>query len=50
MVPTILSEDLHRRIKGSDLIIYPTPATAESSNITRSSPRLLPHSSPTDCL
>ena len=23
MVPSILSEDLHRRIKGSELIIYP---------------------------
>ncbi|HEY9352109.1 MAG TPA: alpha/beta hydrolase, partial [Nocardioides sp.] len=23
MVPTALSEDLHRRIKGSQLIIYP---------------------------
>jgi pimeloyl-ACP methyl ester carboxylesterase len=23
MVPTVLSEDLHRRIKGSELIIYP---------------------------
>ena len=23
MVPSVLSEDLHRRIKGSELIIYP---------------------------
>ena len=23
MVPTVLSEDLHRRIKGSELVIYP---------------------------
>lgn len=23
MVPTVLSEDLHRRIAGSELIIYP---------------------------
>jgi pimeloyl-ACP methyl ester carboxylesterase len=23
MVPSVLSEDLHRRITGSDLIIYP---------------------------
>ena len=23
MVPTVLSEDLHHRIKGSELIIYP---------------------------
>lgn len=23
MVPSVLSEDLHRRIKGSELVIYP---------------------------
>ena len=23
MVPSVLSEDMHRRIKGSELIIYP---------------------------
>ncbi|BAS11233.1 putative aminoacrylate hydrolase RutD [Arthrobacter sp. Hiyo4] len=38
MVPSVLSEDLHRRINGSELIIYPAPATAVSFSSTTSSP------------
>ena len=44
MVPSILSSDLHRRIAGSQLVMYPDPGTVASSSTTRSSPHWCPHS------
>src|ERR1044071_9866485 len=47
MVPSTLSEDLHRRIEGSDLIVYPrSPDTAAPSSSTTSSPPRPSSSSP----
>jgi hypothetical protein len=37
-IPSSLSEDMHRRIAGSQLIIYPDSATVQSFDITSNSP------------
>ena len=39
MVPSVLSADLHHRIKGASRSSTPTPATAASSSTTRIRPR-----------